>query len=211
MNYLQEYQSKCGLVTDGLVGLQTARFMCKDLDIKSLTYFCHFIAQTQHESSNFTASRENLNYSAIALRAKFSKYFKKGEEYDFARHSEQIANRIYANRMGNGDSLSGDGWKYRGIGGIQLTGKSNILAYLESCNLPPDTEIDNLCDDPRHYFNIGKFFFDKNSVWKYCQHDDKSILLVSKCINLGNPYSKATPFGLDERERLTRRYFNKLL
>lgn len=212
MNYLQKYQSKLGLVTDGIVGKETARAICNDLKINSMTNFCHFIAQVQHESSNFTVSRENLNYSSVALRGKFGKYFKEGEEYDFARHPEQIANRIYANRLGNGNSDSGEGWYYRGIGGIQLTGKKNILAYLAYCNLPLDTNLEELIElEPRHYFNTGKFFFDRDSIWEYCLHNSMSILTVSKCVNLGNPFSQSTPFGIDERRKLTLSYFSRLL
>lgn len=85
-----------------------------------------FLAQVGHESGQLSAVVENLNYSAKALRSVFGKYFKTDAEAEqYARKPEAIANVVYANRMGNGDTESGDGWKYRGRGLIQLTGKNN--------------------------------------------------------------------------------------
>jgi putative chitinase len=86
----------------------------------------HFIAQVAHESGNFVHTEENLNYSAQGLRKTFAKYFKTDQEaLVYGRKPMAIANRVYANRMGNGNEASGDGWKYRGRGPIQLTGKEN--------------------------------------------------------------------------------------
>lgn len=90
----------------------------------------HFLSQCAHESGNFKATRENLNYSAEGLMKTFSKYFKDVETAKkYERKAELIANRVYANRMGNGDESSGDGFKYRGRGYIQLTGKQNYTAF----------------------------------------------------------------------------------
>lgn len=90
----------------------------------------HFLSQCAHESANFSIFKENLNYSADALLRVFPKYFKDKATADaYARQPEKIANRVYANRMGNGDEASGDGWKYRGRGAIQLTGKNNYAAF----------------------------------------------------------------------------------
>lgn len=86
----------------------------------------HFIAQIAHESGSLTHSIENLNYSSVALRSVFGKYFTSDEiAEEYHRKPENIANIVYANRMGNGDTESGDGWRYRGRGLIQLTGKDN--------------------------------------------------------------------------------------
>lgn len=84
-----------------------------------------FLAQVGHESTQLSVVEENLNYSANGLRGYFSKYFSAGEFDEFARKPQAIANRVYANRMGNGDEASGDGWKHRGRGCIQVTGKHN--------------------------------------------------------------------------------------
>lgn len=89
-----------------------------------------FLSQLAHESGNFRFVVENLNYSADALERVFKKYFPTRElAEDYARQPERIANRVYANRMGNGDEESGDGWKYRGRGLIQLTGLNNYASY----------------------------------------------------------------------------------
>jgi putative chitinase len=84
-----------------------------------------FVAQVGHESSQLNAVSENLNYSAEGLARTFPRYFTINEAQQYARNPERIANRVYANRMGNGDERSGDGWRYRGAGLIQLTGKNN--------------------------------------------------------------------------------------
>lgn len=90
----------------------------------------HFFSQVLHESGCMRYDMENLNYSAKALRAVFGKYFKtKRQAEGYARQPEKIANKVYANRMGNGVESSGDGWKYRGRGLIQLTGKNNYRAF----------------------------------------------------------------------------------
>lgn len=98
-------------------------------DINTLERVAAFLSQTGHESLNFTATHENLNYGAPGLMATFKKYFPTQELADaYARQPEKIANRVYANRMGNGDEASGDGWKYRGRGIVQLTGHDNYKA-----------------------------------------------------------------------------------
>ena len=84
-----------------------------------------FLAQVAHESGGFTALIENLNYSADALRRTWPKRFDVLTAQLYARKPEKIANRVYSNRMGNGDEASGDGWRYRGRGLIQTTGKEN--------------------------------------------------------------------------------------
>lgn len=90
----------------------------------------HFLSQCAHESWNFSAVRENLNYGPVALLSTFKKYFPNLEKAElYARKPEQIANIVYANRMGNGPEASGDGWRYRGRGYIQLTGKINYQAF----------------------------------------------------------------------------------
>lgn len=91
-----------------------------------------YIAQVAHESSAFGRLEENLNYSADGLLKVFPKYFNTGNVTVYARHPEKIANRVYANRMGNGDEASGDGWRYKGRGYIQLTGKDNYKRYATS-------------------------------------------------------------------------------
>lgn len=90
----------------------------------------HFLGQCAHESGNFKFTSENLNYSTKGLLATFPKYFKQpGLAEAYAKNPERIASRVYADRIGNGVEGSGDGWKFRGRGYIQLTGKSNYSAF----------------------------------------------------------------------------------
>ena len=111
------------------------RTILKEYGIVTPLRLAHFFAQIHHES-NLKPLEENLNYSAQGLRKIFKKYFSELEAIQYARKPEAIANRVYANRMGNGNESSGDGWKYRGRGFIQLTGKNN---YRDITN---DTGID---------------------------------------------------------------------
>lgn len=92
----------------------------------------HFISQCVHECAELKAFEENLNYSEKGLLKVFPKYFNAATAKQYARKPEKIANRVYANRMGNGNEASGDGWKYKGRGAIGLTGRSNYLAYSTS-------------------------------------------------------------------------------
>ena len=96
-----------------------------EFDIASPVRAAAFLAQLAHESSELTRLAENLNYSVEGLLKTFGKYFSPTLALSYAREPERIANRVYANRMENGDEASGDGWKYRGRGPIQLTGREN--------------------------------------------------------------------------------------
>ena len=211
MNHLKEFQQHHNLTPDGIIGKQTAEIMMKELKIPSMVAFCHFIAQVKHESAVFTAGRENLNYGEAGLKSIFGKYFTPIEIKTYARQPEKIANRVYANRMGNGNEISGDGWKYRGTGALQLTGKDNHLAYFKFAGLPEDTD-PNVLLLPEHYFKTAVFFFDTNNVWQYCtKSTDECIIKTSKKINLGNVNTTKTPIGLDARITLTNDLFTQLV
>lgn len=115
-----------------------------DFGITSPEQVSIFCAQIGHESLDMTIMKENLNYSADGLMKIFPKYFRTVDPKAYARQPEKIANRVYANRMGNGDELSGDGWKFRGSGILQLTGYDNF--YRCSVDLYGDATV--LVDDP---------------------------------------------------------------
>lgn len=100
--------------------------------IDSSLRLAHFLAQCSHESGGFKVAQENLNYSADGLKKTFTKYFPDNLAESYARQPEKIACRVYANRMGNGDEASKDGYKYRGRGYIQLTGHDNYSAFNKS-------------------------------------------------------------------------------
>lgn len=105
----------------------------------------NFLGQCDHESQGFTRYIENLNYNGDALMQLFRTHFKdQFEANSYARKPECIANRIYDNRLGNGDEASGDGWRYRGKGAIQLTGKTNQEAFLDYIDSPLDADIATL-------------------------------------------------------------------
>jgi putative chitinase len=103
-------------------------------EINSKSRISCFLAQCVHESAGFTALKENLNYSAEGLQKTFAKYFTAALAVGYAKKPELIANRVYANRMGNGDEASGDGFRYCGRGVIQLTGKTNYERFAKSIN-----------------------------------------------------------------------------
>ena len=126
---LKTLQTKLGLTADGAFGPGTMKAAMK---LYNLTpeRAAHFFAQTGHETGDFKVYNENLNYSAQGLQGIFGKYFPGNLEESYARQPEKIANRVYASRMGNGDEASGDGWKFRGRGAIQLLVKIIILNSL---------------------------------------------------------------------------------
>jgi len=112
------------LANDWKIPIQNA---CEQYKIVTEEQVSMFLAQTGHESASFTHVVENLNYSAVALRNVFGRYFPTDEiANEYARNPEKIANRVYANRLGNGNEQSGEGWKFRGRGLIQITGKTNV-------------------------------------------------------------------------------------
>ena len=117
-----------GKIPDGVYGeLQS---VMDKFGINSPVRMSHFLGQCAHESGNFKFKSENLNYSTKGLLATFPKYFKQsGLAEAYSRNPERIASRVYADRIGNGAEGTGDGWKFRGRGYIQLTGKSNYSAF----------------------------------------------------------------------------------
>ncbi|MFD2292810.1 glycoside hydrolase family 19 protein [Mariniflexile gromovii] len=152
----------------------------------------HFLSQVSHESGGLKYSEENLNYSVQGLRSVFGKYFKTNEIAEqYARKPEKIANRVYANRMGNGDEQSGDGWKYRGRGLIQLTGKDNYRSFSNDhgidCVNNPD-----LILDPEVALKSACWFWKKRNINAYADADD--IHMVTKRINGGTN-------GLQDRQQ----------
>lgn len=207
MNYIQRYQALRNLVPDGVIGRKTAYVMMQEFDVKDKVKFAHFIGQLRHESMNFSLNRENLNYGAEGLRKTFKKYFTREESLRYAHKPEAIANHVYQNRMGNGDELSGDGWRYRGVGPCQLTGKDTIQAYFKHVGLPVFTD-PGVIAQIDHYFRSAVWYWNENDVWDWC-HETKTdcIIWTSKKINLGNALSQTTPNGLSERIAYTRQMF----
>jgi len=168
-------------------------FLIEKFNLSSGLRLSHFLSQCAHESGNFKVLNENLNYSADGLLKIFPKYFKDKATADaYARKPEKIANRVYASRMGNGDEASGDGYKFRGRGFIQLTGKSNYQAFSdfikEDCVANPDLVA------TKYPLTSAAFFFDKNKLWDICDKGatPEVVTLVTKRVNGGT-------HGLDDR------------
>lgn len=142
-----------------------------------------FLAQIAHESGGFNFTKENLNYSAKALQSVFKKYYPTEKDaLVHERKPEQIANRVYANRMGNGDEKSGDGWTYKGRGLIQLTGKENYTKFAESIKKPLAETIAYL-ETAEGAVESAAWFWTKNKLNEHCDKDDFTGL--TKRINGG--------------------------
>jgi putative chitinase len=157
---------------------------CAAFNINSPLRLAHFLAQCGHESGGFKAVSENLNYSADGLKKIFGKYFP-GDASAYARNPEKIASKVYANRMGNGDEASKEGWKFRGRGYIQLTGKANYEKFTkfigEDCIANPDLVA------TKYPLASAAFFFDSNKLWSICDKgaDDATVTAVTKRVNGG--------------------------
>ena len=143
----------------------------------------HFFAQILHESGCMRFDMENLNYSADALRRVFGKYFRtKTEAEAYARQPERIANRVYARRMGNGSEASGDGWRFRGRGLIQLTGRSNYQAFADWVGDQRIMEQPDLVSS-EYAVHSAVFFWDRNALNKLADKDD--VVALTRRINGG--------------------------
>ncbi len=159
----------------------------------------NFLGQCDDESGGFKHTIENLNYSESALKSLFGIHFPNGDESDYARQPEKIANRIYANRMGNGDEESGDGWKYRGKGYIELTGKSNQEAFIKSV-----TETDTDLISTKYPLLSACWFWNSKNLSSLCiRIDDDVVTKITKIINGGN-------IGLENRIKATNKYYSIL-
>lgn len=166
-----------------------------DYEINTPQRIAAFVAQCAHESNNFTAVEENLNYKAASLRKLFGKYFPTDElaqQYASKVNKQQaIANRIYASRMGNGDEASGDGYKYRGRGLIQLTGKSNYQNFADSIEVTPEEAAEYMATF-EGAAQSACWFWETNNLNKWADVGD--IEKMTKIINGGT-------IGLEDRKK----------
>jgi putative chitinase len=175
----------------------------KKFNITNNLRLAHFLAQCGHESGGFKAVSENLNYSADGLKKIFGKYFPGNLNESYARQPEKIAARVYASRMGNGDETTKEGFKFRGRGYIQLTGKSNYTNFTkfigEDCVSNPDLVA------TKYPLASAAFFFDSNKLWSICDKgaDDATVTAVTKRVNGGT-------IGLPDRIKHFKEYYNLL-
>ena len=164
----------------------------------------HFLAQTGHESGGFRVTTENLNYSAKGLCGIFKKYFTAESAAEYQRKPEKIANIVYANRMGNGNQASGDGYKFRGRGYIQLTGKTNYQAF-------DKTVEDNIEANPdlvatKYPLLSAAWFWSKNGLNAIADGGatDEVVTKITKRVNGGT-------IGLPDRIKHFKEYHKLLI
>jgi putative chitinase len=175
----------------------------KKFNITNNLRLAHFLSQCGHESGGFKAVSENLNYSADGLKKIFGKYFPGTLAESYARQPEKIAARVYGGRMGNGDETTKEGFKFRGRGYIQLTGKSNYTNFTkfigEDCISNPDLVA------TKYPLASAAFFFDSNKLWAICDKgaDDATVTAVTKRVNGGT-------IGLPDRIKHFKEYYNLL-
>ncbi len=188
-----------GLVPDSVIAQipETAQ----KFGITTNLRLAHFLAQCALESKVFSDTEEDLGYRAARIAEVFPKYFKGVSTAPYANNPAKLGSRVYANRMGNGDEASGEGYKFRGRGYIQLTGKNNYTSFSqfvgEDCVANPD-----LVATTYPLASAG-FFFNSNNIWAICDRgaNDATVFAVSKAVN-GDP-----PHAVPERTK----YFKKFI
>ena len=179
---LKHLQKKLSITADGLFGRGTLKAAVSHYKMTPIRAV-HFFAQCAHESGNFAVFSENLNYSARGLQGIFKKYFPDAATAKrYERKPEMIANRVYANRMGNGDEQSGDGWRFRGRGAIQLTGKNNYTIFAASIETPLE-EIPEYLQTFEGAVQSACWFWEQNNLNK--EADAKDIKTMTRKINGG--------------------------
>lgn len=174
---------------------------CSDkFNINTPLRLAHFLAQCAHESGGFKAREENLNYSAEGLKENFSKYFPGNLADSYARQPEKIASHVYALRMGNGDEASKEGYKYRGRGYIQLTGKENYRKFDQSVD-------DDILNNPdlvaaKYPLLSAAWFWANNLLNPLADQgaSDDVVIQITKKVNGGLN-------GLDERIKYFKKYY----
>ena len=162
-------------------------------DINTPNRIAGFFAQCGHESMNFTVLSENLNYRAETLEKLFSKYFSKAgrNAADYAKQPEKIANVIYASRMGNGDTASGDGYRFRGRGVVQLTGRDNYTAFGKTIGLTAEEVID--------YVTTKKGALE-SACWYWASRNINAVCDVNDITKMSKLVNGAT-IGLEDRRK----------
>jgi putative chitinase len=172
-------------------------------NITNTLRLAHFLAQCGHESGGFRATQENLNYSAKGLKGIFPKYFPGNTADAYARNPQKIANKVYSSRMSNGNEASGDGWKFRGRGYIQLTGRGNYTLFDKQVSEDILANPDLVAT--KYPLSSAAFFFNSNKLWTICDKgaDDATVTAVTKRVNGGT-------IGLADRIKHFREYYNLL-
>jgi putative chitinase len=161
----------------------------------------HFLAQCGHESGGFRLTQENLNYSAQGLKNIFPKYFPGNLSESYARNPQKIASKVYGGRMGNGPESTGEGYKFRGRGYIQLTGKDNYTAFGKA--ITEDIVSNPDLVSTKYPLLSAAWFFSKNCLKKCVDASDQTVTSVTKCVNGGT-------IGLPDRLKHFKEYYKLL-
>jgi putative chitinase len=230
---VKEWQTKNGLTSDGVIGDETWEKMflgevikgifklenlkghvpdsviaqipdtAKKFNITTPLRLAHFLSQCGHESGGFKLVSENVNYSADGLKKIFPKYFPGNLSESYARNPEKIASKVYGGRMGNGDESTKEGFKFRGRGYIQLTGKDNYKNFAKFIGEDTITNPDLVAT--KYPLASAAFFFDSNKLWSICDKgaDDTTVTEVTKRVNGGT-------IGLPDRLKHFKEYYNLL-
>ena len=178
---------------DALFGKQTelgGHSLLEDYDINTPKRIAYFMAQCHHESSGFVYVTEGLNYRASGLIKTFPKYFDENTARAYEKQPQKIANRVYANRMGNGDEASGEGFKYAGKGIIQLTGKDNYTRFAQSLEI----SVEDAPEYMKTFEGAGQsacWFWETNNLNKFADAGD--LKTMTRVINGGFK-------GMEDRE-----------
>lgn len=170
-------------------------------EINTPLRLAHFLAQVGHESGGFKFLTENLNYGAKGLMGVFKKYFPTQQKaLQYERKPEKIANLVYGNRMGNGPETSGEGYKYRGRGYIQLTGKDNYKAF--DAFVPEDVTNNPDLVSTKYPLLSAAWFFHRNGINKVSDEGatDAVVTKVTRRVNGGT-------IGLDDRLKHFKQYY----
>jgi len=170
----------------------------KTFGIDTPLKLAHFLAQCGHESGGFKLTQENLNYSAQGLKNIFPKYFPGNLSESYARNPQKIASKVYGGRMGNGPESTGEGFKFRGRGYIQLTGKDNYTAFGKAIN-------EDIASNPdlvstKYALLSAAWFFSKNCLKKCLDDSNATVTSVTKCVNGGT-------IGLADRLKHFKEYY----
>lgn len=173
----------------------------KTFGIDTPLKLAHFLAQCGHESGGFKLTQENLNYSAQGLKNIFPKYFPGSLSESYARNPQKIASKVYGGRMGNGPESTGEGYKFRGRGYIQLTGKDNYTAFGKAIN-------EDIVKNPdlvstKYPLLSAAWFFSKNCLKRCVDDSNATVTSVTKCVNGGT-------IGLPDRLKHFKEYYNLL-
>jgi len=173
----------------------------KKFGIDTPLKLAHFLAQCGHESGGFRLTQENLNYSAQGLKNIFPKYFPGNLSESYARNPQKIASKVYGGRMGNGPESTGEGFKFRGRGYIQLTGKDNYTAFGKAINEDITSNPDLV--STKYPLLSAAWFFSKNCLKKCVDDSNATVTSVTKCVNGGT-------IGLADRLKHFKEYYNLL-